>query len=67
MSKMKRVTKNNLIKYVEMKKEYLKDNSNKELLKQINDFTDNVINKDSRYYHKLTEYKFDRETLKYLM
>ena len=63
---MKRVTKNNLIRLVELKKQYEK-NKDAEILKEINDFIDNVINKDKSYYSKLSSYDFDNETLKYLM
>ena len=63
---MKRVTKNNLLKFVEMRKEYEKSNDIK-LLDIIYDFVENVINKDRRYYSKLSSYNFDSETLKYLM
>lgn len=37
------------------------------LLDVINNFIENVINKDKRYYSKLSTYNFDNETLKYLM
>lgn len=63
---MKRVTRNNLLKFVEMRKEYEKSNDIK-LLDVIYDFIENVINKDKRYYSKLSNYNFDSETLKYLM
>lgn len=63
---MKRVTRNNLLKFVEMRKEYEKSNDIK-LLDIIYDFIENVINKDRRYYSKLSSYDFDSETLKYLM
>lgn len=63
---MKRVTKNNLIKLVEMKKAH-SEKPNAELLKEINDFIDNVINKDDRYYSKLSSYGFDNEMLGYLL
>lgn len=63
---MKRVTRNNLLKFVEMRKEYEKSNDIK-LLDIIYDFIENVINKDRRYYSKLSSYNFDSETLKYLM
>ena len=63
---MKRVTRNNLLKFVEMRKEYEKSNDIK-LLDIIYDFVENVINKDRRYYSKLSSYNFDSETLKYLM
>ena len=41
--------------------------SNKEFLNIINDFIDNLINKDKRYYSKLKSYNFNNEILKYLM
>lgn len=63
---MKRVTRNNLLKFVELRKEYEKSNDIK-LLDIIYDFIENVINKDKRYYSKLSTYNFDSETLKYLM
>ena len=49
-----------------MKKEYLRTND-KELLSQINDYIENVINKDRRYFHHLSEYDFDDDTLSYLL
>ena len=63
---MKRVTKNNLIKLVELKKQY-ENNKDAKILKEINDFIDNVINKDKSYYSKLSSYDFDEETKKYLV
>lgn len=63
---MKRVTRNNLLKFVELRKEYEKSNDIA-LLDLIYDFIENVINKDKRYYSKLSAYNFDSETLKYLM
>ena len=63
---MKRVTRNNLLKFVELRKEYEKSNDIA-LLDIIYDFIENVINKDRRYYSKLSSYNFDSETLKYLM
>lgn len=63
---MKKVTRNNLIRLVEMKKKYLKTND-QELLKEINFYIDEVINKDNHYYRKLSSYKFSSEMLNYLM
>ena len=63
---MKRVTRNNLLKFVELRKEYEKSNDIA-LLDIIYDFIENVINKDRHYYSKLSNYNFDSETLKYLM
>ncbi|MBP3931288.1 MAG: hypothetical protein J6D47_17205 [Peptostreptococcaceae bacterium] len=63
---MKRVTRNNLLKLVDKMKQY-EDKKDTILLNEINEFIDNVINKDSSYYKKLQSYNFDNETLKYLM
>ena len=63
---MKRVTKNNLLKLVDMMKEY-QETKNQKLKIIINDFIDNVINKDKKYYSKLKSYNFNNEILKYLM
>ena len=63
---MKRVTKNNLIKFVGLKKQYEK-NKDAKILKERNDFIDSGINKDKSYYSKLSSYNLDNETLKYLM
>lgn len=63
---MKRVTRNNLLKLVDKMKQY-EDKKDSILLKEINDFIDNVINKDKSYYKKLQSYNFDNETLKYLI
>ena len=65
---MKRVTKNNLLKLIDMMKDYEEqEEKDKQLLQRINDFIDNVINKDKRYYNKLTKYNFTNEQLKYLL
>ena len=63
---MKRVTKYNLIRLVGMMTEY-KISQDEELLNEINDFIENVINKDKSYFKKLQSYNFDNETLKYLI
>lgn len=63
---MKRVTKNNLLKLVDKMKQY-EEKKDTNLLSEINDFINNVINKDSSYYKKLSSYDFDNETLKYLI
>lgn len=63
---MKKVTKNNLLKLVDIMKEYQKT-KNEDLKITINDFIDNAINKDKRYYSKLKSYNFENEILKYLM
>ena len=65
---MKRVTRNNLLKLIDMMKDYEEqEEKDKQLLQRINDFIDNVINKDKRYYNKLNKYNFTNEQLKYLI
>lgn len=63
---MKKVTKNNLLKLVDLKKKYL-EKEDTQLLVEINFYIDEVINKDNKYYKKLISYDFDNETLKYLI
>lgn len=63
---MKRVTKNNLLKLVDMMKEY-QETENEKLKITINDFIENVINKDKKYYSKLKNFNFDNEIIKYLI
>ena len=65
---MKRVTRNNLLKLIDMMKNYEEqEKKDKQLLRQINNFIDDVINKDKRYYNKLSKYNFTNEQLKYLL
>lgn len=64
-SEMKRVTKQNLLRFVEMKKEYLKEPTEKKL-KEINLFVE-VINNDKHYFSKLKSYNFENDVLNYLM
>ncbi len=61
---MKRVTKNNILKYIQMKKEY-EITENSQILEKINIFTENVINKDKHYFSKLKSYELNNEDLKY--
>lgn len=63
---MKRVTRNNLLKLVEMMKEY-QETENQELKNRINEFIENVINKDRHYFKKLKSYNLKNEILQYLM
>ena len=63
---MKQVTKNNLLKLVDMMKEY-QETKNADLKNIINDFIENVINKDKHYFNKLKSYNFKNEILEYLM
>ena len=49
-----------------MKKKYF-ENNDPILLKEINDFINNVINKDKHYYLKLYSYDFDKVTIEYLI
>ena len=63
---MKKVTKNNILKYIDMKKEY-EITQNSSLLEEINNFTNEVINKDKHYYHKIYSYNLSKEQLKYCL
>ena len=65
-TKMKRVTKNNLLILLSWMKDYEKSESD-QLKKDINNFIDNVINNDDRYFSKLLEYNFNNDQLKYLI
>lgn len=66
MFTIKRVTKNNILRYIDMKKEYEKT-QDALLLEKINKFTDEVINSDKHYYHKLYNYNLSEEQLKYCL
>lgn len=57
---MKKVTKQNMLRYLYMREEY-KQTHDKELLKEINKFIDEVINKDKHYYSKLKSYNFSSD------
>ncbi len=61
---MKRVTRNNILKYIEMKKQY-EITEDSQLLEKINRFTTEVINKDRKYYWKLNSYELSNNDLKY--
>lgn len=65
---MKRVTRKNLLKLIDMMEEYKEQREkDKQLLQQINEYIENVINKDKSYYSKLSKYNFTNEQLKYLL
>jgi len=65
---MKRVTRKNLLKLVDMMREYEEQKTkDKRLLQQINEFIENVINKDKSYYSKLSKYNLTNEELEYLI
>lgn len=65
---MKRVTKNNLLKFVKMVKTYQEqEEKDTNLLEQINQFIDEVINKDKHYFKKLYSYNFTEEELQFLL
>ena len=65
---MKRVTRKNLLKLIEMMKEFEEQKEkDKQLLQQINEFVENVINKDKKYFSKLSNYNFTNEQLEYLL
>ena len=65
-TKMKKVTKDNLLKLVELKIKYIQT-KDEEILDVINDYITNVINKDKHYYSKLKSYNFSDDILKYLL
>lgn len=63
---MKRVTKNNILKYIQLKKEYeIKKDS--KALEEINRFTNQVINKDKKYFNKIYSYNLDKKDLRYVI
>ena len=62
----KKVTKKDLLQLIEYKKIYI-EKKDKKILKKINSYIENVINKDEKYYTKLTNYNFSEEQLKYLL
>lgn len=63
---MKRVTKNNLLTLISWIEQYNEQES-EQLKKNINNFIENVINNDKRYYNKLLSYNFNNDQLKYLI
>ncbi len=63
---MKRVTKNNILKYIQMKKEY-EITEDLQLLEKINRFTNEVINKDKKYFNKIYSYNLNEEDLLYVI
>lgn len=63
---MKRVTRQNMLRYIDMIKEYEK-NEAEELRKKIVKFINKGINKDRHYYAKFHSYNFTNEQLKYCM
>lgn len=60
---MKKVTKQNMLRYFEMRKKYKKTHD-KELLREINKFIEEVINKDKHYYSKLRSYNFSKDQIR---
>lgn len=60
---MQRVTKQNMLRYLDMREEY-EQTFDKELLKKINKFIDEIINEDKHYYSKLKSYNFSNDQLK---
>ena len=63
---MKTVTRANLLKLIAKKKQFIITRDPK-LRVEINAYIEDVINKDERYYSKLTSYNFDNEQLQYLL
>lgn len=65
-TKMRKITKDNLLKLVELKIKYIQTKDEK-VLEVINEYISNVINKDKHYYSKLKSYNFSDDILKYLL
>lgn len=63
---MKRVTKNNILKYIQLKKEY-EIEKDSQLLEEINRFTNEVINKDKKYFSKIYSYNLNKKDLIYVI
>lgn len=61
---MKRLTKNNILKMIEMMKKY-EETENKDILIKINSFINN-ISKDKHLYIKLYSYNLSNEQLNYV-
>jgi hypothetical protein len=63
---MRTVTRDDLLKLIAQKKRFEITQSPR-LRAKINIYIEEVINKDKRYYSKLTSYNFNNEQLKYLL
>lgn len=63
---MKTVTRDALLKLIAQKKRF-EITRNPQLRAKINTYIEEVINKDKRYYSKLTSYNFSNEQLQYLL
>lgn len=62
---MKRITKNNILKLIDLKLQY-KEKPEESLLQEINIFIDEVINKDKRFYSKIQKFNLSEEQLEIL-
>lgn len=62
---MKRITKNNILKLIDLKLQY-KEQPEESLLQEINIFIDEVINKDKRFYSKIQKFNLSEEQLEIL-
>lgn len=72
----RKVCKNGILQLIKLKKEYLEEKEktgtgNTKKLKMINNYIDNVINKDGRYFSKISkmleENTIKEDDLKYLL
>ena len=63
---MKRLTKNNLLKLIELKKAY-ESGHDAAVLKMINSYISNVINRSNHYFTFLSSCNFTTEQLRYLL
>lgn len=69
-TQMKKVTRNNLLKFIEMKQKYQEQEEEEKdevLLEQINQFINDVINKDKHYFKKVYSYNFTDEQIQFLI
>lgn len=60
------VTKNGVLKFLKWCKQY-EVKPTKNLKTKINNYIKNVINKDKRYYSKISSYNLNVDDLKYLL
>lgn len=60
------ITKSGVLKFIEWRKQY-EAKPTKNLKTKINNYIENVINKDKRYYSKISSYNLNVDDLKYLL
>lgn len=60
------ITKNGVLQFIKWRKQY-EVKPTKNLKTKINNYIDNVINKDKYYYSKISSYGINENDLKYLL